>query len=80
MHDGRRDEQVKIRGHRVDIAGLESALCSLAGVHDARVLRRQRDDEADDLIAFVVPVASGMSSDAIRRQLVMSSARPCFPG
>ncbi|MGO9593510.1 MAG: AMP-binding protein [Steroidobacteraceae bacterium] len=79
MHDGRRDEQVKIRGHRVDIAGLESALCSLAGVHDARVLRRQRAGEADDLIAFVVPVDSGISSDVIRRQLSDVVSSPVLP-
>jgi acyl-coenzyme A synthetase/AMP-(fatty) acid ligase/thioesterase domain-containing protein/acyl carrier protein len=79
IHDGRRDDQVKIRGHRVDIAGLESALCSLAEVHDARVLRRQRDDEADDLIAFVVPVDSGISSDVIRRQLSHVVSSPVLP-
>jgi len=79
MHDGRRDEQVKIRGHRVDIAGVESALCSLAGVHDARVLRRQLDDESDDLIAFVVPVASGTSSEVIRRQLSDVVSSPVLP-
>ena len=63
----------------MDIAGLESALCALAGVHDARVLRRQRDDEADDLIAFVVPAASGMSSDAIRRELCDVVSSPVLP-
>jgi amino acid adenylation domain-containing protein len=79
VHDGRQDEQVKIRGHRVDIAGLESALCSLPGVRDARVLRRQRDDESDDLIAFVVPVAPEISSDVIRRQMNEAVSLPVLP-
>jgi amino acid adenylation domain-containing protein len=79
VHDGRRDEQVKIRGHRVDIAGLESALCSLAGVRDARVLLRQGNDGSDDLIAFVVPVAAEIGSEVIRRQLNDVVSSPVLP-
>ncbi|WP_435260500.1 amino acid adenylation domain-containing protein [Streptomyces sp. 1222.5] len=35
---GRRDSQTKIRGHRVELAGVESAICAVPGVADAVVL------------------------------------------
>lgn len=39
-YHGRRDGQVKVRGHRVELNAVRSALCSLAGVKDAFVVAR----------------------------------------
>jgi amino acid adenylation domain-containing protein len=54
-HLGRKDFQVKIRGHRVAIAEIETALLDLAAIKEAAVVAR--DDRAGDkrLIAYVVP-------------------------
>jgi phenylacetate-coenzyme A ligase PaaK-like adenylate-forming protein/acyl carrier protein len=53
-HTGRKDDQVKVRGQRVDLSELESILRSLDGVEAAVALLRQEDGAAPDLAAFVV--------------------------
>ena len=52
---GRRDFQVKIRGHRVELAEVEAVL---AGPPASRRPRWSREDRPDDrrLVAYVVPV------------------------
>ena len=79
MHDGRMDDQVKIRGYRVDIGGVESTLCSLPGVHTARVVRYQSAAEADELIAFVVPSDREITAQRISRQLGELTTSPVLP-
>ncbi|WP_433544344.1 amino acid adenylation domain-containing protein (plasmid) [Streptomyces sp. CA-294286] len=55
---GRVDEQVKIRGHRVEPAEVQGALGALLGVRDAAVVSR-RDRYGDrELVAYVVPAPS----------------------
>jgi acyl-coenzyme A synthetase/AMP-(fatty) acid ligase len=36
--DGRRDDQVKLNGHRIELGDVEANLCALDGVRDAVVL------------------------------------------
>jgi amino acid adenylation domain-containing protein/non-ribosomal peptide synthase protein (TIGR01720 family) len=58
---GRADHQVKIRGFRVEPAEIEAALTEHTGVVRAAVIARKgRDtDSAAQLIAYIVPAASG---------------------
>ncbi|GII02109.1 hypothetical protein Pta02_41170 [Planobispora takensis] len=49
---GRADDQVKVRGFRVEPGEVESALRGLAGVREAVVVK---SEQADQLIAAVVP-------------------------
>ncbi|MGH9003169.1 MAG: non-ribosomal peptide synthetase, partial [Acidimicrobiia bacterium] len=64
---GRRDHQVKIRGHRVECAEIEAALATHPAVADAVVTaRRDRSDQAE-LVAYVVaadPTAGGKAPPA----------------
>ena len=79
MLDGRKDDQVKILGHRVDLAGVESNFRSLPGVHDVRVLARRKSEEADQLLAFVIPVNTEVTADSISLKLSNLIAAPVPP-
>lgn len=48
---GRRDHQVKIRGHRIELGAVEAALCAVPGIQDAVVLP---DTAMTTLTAFAV--------------------------
>ena len=51
---GRKDHMVKLRGHRVEPAELESALCACPGVVDAAaVIRQDGDGLAKAMVAYV---------------------------
>ncbi|KAJ8940685.1 hypothetical protein NQ318_017735 [Aromia moschata] len=53
MYEGRTDSQVKIRGHRVDLAEVEKAVNSVDGVGKAVVLCYQPGEINQALLAFV---------------------------
>jgi acyl carrier protein len=67
---GRRDSQVKVRGHRVEIIEVEMALRALREVKDAVVVARVDGAGAPRLIAHVVPRGSQAPTvTALRRRL-----------
>jgi amino acid adenylation domain-containing protein len=53
---GRKDWQVKIRGHRIEIAEVESALLAVPGVKEAAVITQQAESGEPRLVAYIVPV------------------------
>lgn len=55
VHLGRKDFQVKIRGHRVNVAEIETVLLDHPALKDAVVVTRQQDSEEQELVAYVVP-------------------------
>ncbi|MET7433644.1 amino acid adenylation domain-containing protein, partial [Streptomyces flaveolus] len=59
---GRRDDQIKIRGHRVEPAGTEAVLLTAPGVARAAVVAHD-----DTLVAHVVPAPGhALDADAVR--------------
>ncbi|MEU1968666.1 non-ribosomal peptide synthetase [Micromonospora sediminicola] len=62
---GRRDHQVKVRGHRIELAAVEAKLCALPGVREAVAVPTAGDTE---LVGFVL-APCGPAPDALRRQL-----------
>jgi amino acid adenylation domain-containing protein len=70
---GRRDRQIKIRGNRVELAEIETALRRLPSVRDAAVIARLVGNEPH-LLAFVVPVgpATAEFTDEVRAHLAQT--------
>ncbi|MDQ6866956.1 MAG: amino acid adenylation domain-containing protein [Pseudomonadota bacterium] len=74
MFHGRIDDQVKVRGFRVELGEIEAKLAGLPGVAHAAVVLRN-DNEIEQLVAFVVP-----SLDAeIEARLLRSELRQSLP-
>ncbi|POZ61990.1 AMP-binding protein [Chromobacterium alticapitis] len=64
---GRRDHQVKRRGHRIDLLDIESAVLALPGVENAAVVASHGADQECEIWAHVV--SAGASLDDIARGL-----------
>ncbi|WP_433260071.1 amino acid adenylation domain-containing protein [Actinosynnema sp. CS-041913] len=66
---GRRDGQVKIRGHRVEVGEVEAALGAMAGISAAAATVRT-DAATPRLVGYVVPAAGVVvSPDSVRSAL-----------
>ncbi|MBX7098553.1 MAG: AMP-binding protein [Myxococcaceae bacterium] len=69
---GRRDAQVKIRGHRVDLKEIEQALRAHAAVRDATVVALSRGGRTS-LAALVQPLGGARAEPAeLRRSLALA--------
>ncbi len=71
---GRSDDQVKVRGHRVELGEVESALRRCAGVRDCVVMARTDDGSGPRLVAYVVaateePVSRSQWREELSAQL-----------
>ncbi len=78
---GRRDQQVKVRGHRIEIEAIESQLERVSGIEAAVVTVMRRPDGSDELIAGIVPVAPAGSSGTEPPDVafVTAAVRPHLP-
>jgi amino acid adenylation domain-containing protein len=67
---GRKDQQVKVRGHRIELGEVETALNQLPDVREAIVTVRAGPDGNQRLVAYVVAASSPLSIPALRIQLL----------
>jgi thioesterase domain-containing protein len=69
-HLGRKDFQLKVGGHRIEAAEIDSALLEMEGVKEAAVATCQGPGDEPRLVAYIVPTAPpGPTVSAIRRRL-----------
>ena len=74
---GRTDQQVKVRGVRIELGELETALRALPGVRDAAALVEGQAGSSQSLVAYVV--GEGLGEDRLRRQLQNSLPESMVP-
>jgi amino acid adenylation domain-containing protein len=74
---GRKDSQVKIRGHRVELADIEMNLLSAGGVKEAAVVKQQDEAGRDKLAAFVV-FEKGSEASTLRLHDYLKQRLPKF--
>jgi thioesterase domain-containing protein len=69
---GRSDNQVKIRGHRVEPGEIEAALQEIAGVSQAVVVPRDDLGPNTQLVAYYVSTSPQVAPEAVRKHLKAS--------
>jgi amino acid adenylation domain-containing protein len=74
---GRRDSQVKVRGHRIELGEIESVLLSEAAVAHAVVVVQKGDGKADQLAAHLVR-KPGSELDAGQVQRLLAAKLPDY--
>lgn len=72
---GRFDDQIKIRGHRIEPSEIQTRLLKLNGIKDGTVLVSKNNRGENELVGFVVP-RSGFSRDPQRIKTELSHQLP----
>jgi len=73
---GRRDRQVKVHGHRVELGEVEHLLARHPGVRSAVA---RLEPESGRLEAFVVPTGAGATDDDLRRHVAALASPQYIP-
>ncbi|MBF9133811.1 amino acid adenylation domain-containing protein, partial [Plantactinospora sp. S1510] len=77
---GRTDQQVKIRGHRIDLGEIETVLRDVAGVAQAAVLARTDGSGRSRLVGYLVPAAgTRLDVQAVRAAVSAVLPEPMVP-
>ncbi|MET3133696.1 amino acid adenylation domain-containing protein [Oxalobacteraceae bacterium GrIS 1.11] len=66
---GRADQQVKVRGFRVELGDIESQMGALPGIEQAVVIVRQDENMQARLIGFYISARGEIGADLLRTQL-----------
>ncbi|MFP7694024.1 plipastatin non-ribosomal peptide synthetase PpsC, partial [Bacillus subtilis] len=75
---GRIDDQVKVRGYRVELGEIESALRQIDGVKEAAVLARTAQTGSKELFSYI-SVKAGTNAEQVRSLLARSLPNYMIP-
>ncbi|WP_426333070.1 amino acid adenylation domain-containing protein [Paenibacillus silvae] len=75
---GRKDRQIKIRGHRVELDEAEQAVAWCNGVKDVKIVADQEKGGASVLIAYVI-TDQPISAQGLREQLIQKVPEYMIP-
>jgi D-alanine--poly(phosphoribitol) ligase subunit 1 len=75
---GRKDNQIKHQGYRIELEEIEQALCRIAGIDEAVVLHTTRGGIS--LIVAAVASNNGLQPDAIRKEIAKFVPAYMVPG
>ncbi|WP_224242635.1 non-ribosomal peptide synthetase [Hyalangium gracile] len=75
---GRRDHQIKVRGHRIELGEVEAVLRSCPAVSDAVVLLREDLPGGPGLVAYAAPAAEATASTTAGTDQRVSEWRMVF--
>jgi acyl carrier protein len=76
---GRMDEQLKVRGFRIEPGEIEAALGEIEGIRESVVVARDMGDEERQLIAYIVPSASEKDRQSVDKlRLLLSRKLPAY--
>ena len=70
---GRRDQQVKVMGNRVELGEIENVLCQYPGIKRAAILAKTNHEGITFLVAFVVREKSSDDEEGNLRKFLLSS-------
>lgn len=66
---GRKDDQVKISGHRIELAEIEIAINSLSGIHQTVVIASNHFGDQSQLAAYMQPNRDNLDITEIRKKI-----------
>lgn len=75
---GRRDQQVKLRGFRIELAEVEAALRECAGVRECVVVAGADEAGETRLVAYVAPSGAPLAPDVARLREMLRSRLPGY--
>jgi amino acid adenylation domain-containing protein len=80
FHLGRKDDQIKVRGYRVEAAEIEAALLNLGYFTKAFVMLRDRGSDEKSLVAYLVPEKwPAPTSSTLRKALSVTLPNHTIP-
>ncbi len=75
---GRKDDQIKIRGHRIELGEIENALLKIDAIDDAIVIARKNNNQEKEIVAYMMS-AIELNTSELRNQLKKSLAVYMIP-
>jgi amino acid adenylation domain-containing protein len=73
---GRNDQQIKLRGQRIELREIEQQLCRISAVQTAQVLLTEASQTERQIVAFVTAQAGELLSS----ESLLVALRQCLPG